>query len=63
MRVPSTLAAAPDGEVCVWDFVGPLGKSQPAVSHHLKILGGAGLVHGWASSLPGPTSSLDATMK
>jgi ArsR family transcriptional regulator len=46
LRVLSILAAAPDGEVCVCDFVGPLGKSQPTVSHHLKILSDAGLVHG-----------------
>ncbi len=46
LRVLSILAAAPDGEVCVCDFVEPLGKSQPTVSHHLKILGEAGLVHG-----------------
>ena len=42
----SILAAAPEGEVCVCDFVGPLGKSQPTVSHHLKVLSEAGLVHG-----------------
>lgn len=46
LRVLSMLASAPAGEVCVCDFVGPLGKSQPTVSHHLKILGEAGLVHG-----------------
>ena len=46
LRVLSILAAAPEGEVCVCDFVGPLGKSQPTVSHHLKILSEAGLVHG-----------------
>ena len=46
LRVLSILAAAPGGEVCVCDFVGPLGKSQPTVSHHLKVLGDAGLVHG-----------------
>jgi ArsR family transcriptional regulator len=46
LRVLSMLAAAPTGEVCVCDFVGPLGKSQPTVSHHLRILGEAGLVHG-----------------
>jgi ArsR family transcriptional regulator len=40
------LAAAPEGEVCVCDFVEPLGKSQPTISHHLKILSEAGLVHG-----------------
>jgi ArsR family transcriptional regulator, arsenate/arsenite/antimonite-responsive transcriptional repressor len=30
----------------VCDFVKPLGKSQPTVSHHMKILADAGLVHG-----------------
>jgi ArsR family transcriptional regulator len=46
LRVLSLLAAAPEGEVCVCDFVEPLGKSQPTISHHLKVLGDAGLVHG-----------------
>ena len=46
LRVLSILAAAPQGEVCVCDFVEPLGKSQPTVSHHLKILSEAGLVQG-----------------
>lgn len=46
LRVLSILAAAPNGEVCVCDFVEPLGKSQPTISHHLKILSEAGLVAG-----------------
>lgn len=46
LRVLSILAAAPGGEVCVCDFVEPLGKSQPTVSHHLKVLSEAGLVRG-----------------
>ena len=46
LRILSMLAVAPDGEVCVCNFVGPVGKSQPTISHHLKILGDAGLVHG-----------------
>ena len=46
LRALSILAAAPDGEVCVCDLVEPLGRSQPTISHHLKILGEAGLVHG-----------------
>ena len=46
LRVLNILAAAPAGEVCVCEFVEPLGKSQPTVSHHLKILSDAGLVHG-----------------
>ena len=46
LRVLSILATSPEGEVCVCDFVGPLGKSQPTISHHLKILSEAGLVQG-----------------
>jgi ArsR family transcriptional regulator, arsenate/arsenite/antimonite-responsive transcriptional repressor len=46
LRVLSMLAASPEGEVCVCDFVDPLGKSQPTISHHLKILADAGLVQG-----------------
>jgi ArsR family transcriptional regulator len=69
LRVLSILAAAPDGEVCVCDFVEPLGKSQPTVSHHLKILGEAGLVHGdrrgkwvWYSLNRGRLAELQATI-
>jgi ArsR family transcriptional regulator len=46
LRALSMLAAAPGGEVCVCEFVLPLGKSQPTISHHLKILSEAGLVRG-----------------
>ncbi len=46
LRVLSILAASPEGEVCVCEFVGPLGKSQPTISHHMKILSEAGLVQG-----------------
>ena len=46
LRVLSILADAPEGEVCVCDFVEPLAKSQPTVSHHLKVLSEAGLVQG-----------------
>jgi ArsR family transcriptional regulator, arsenate/arsenite/antimonite-responsive transcriptional repressor len=46
LRVLSILADAADGEVCVCDLVAPLGKSQPTVSHHLKILSAAGLISG-----------------
>jgi ArsR family transcriptional regulator len=46
LRVLSILAAAPEGEVCVCDLVEPLAKSQPTVSHHLKVLSDAGLVQG-----------------
>ena len=46
LRVLSILAAAPEGEVCVCEFVEPLGKSQPTISHHTRILSEAGLIVG-----------------
>jgi ArsR family transcriptional regulator len=46
LRLLSMLAAAPGGEVCVCEFIEPIGKSQGTISHHLKVLGEAGLVHG-----------------
>ena len=46
LRVLSMLAASPDGEVCVCEFVEPLGRSQPTISHHMRILSQAGLVSG-----------------
>jgi ArsR family transcriptional regulator len=46
LRLLSILAASPEGEVCVCDLVDPLAKSQPTVSHHLRVLSEAGLVHG-----------------
>jgi ArsR family transcriptional regulator len=46
LQILSIIAEAPEGEVCVCDFVAPLGKSQPTVSHHLKVLSEAGLVEG-----------------
>jgi ArsR family transcriptional regulator, arsenate/arsenite/antimonite-responsive transcriptional repressor len=44
LRLLSLIAAQPTGEVCACDLVQPLGKSQPTVSHHLKVLYEAGLV-------------------
>ena len=44
LRLLSLIATSPSGEVCVCDLVEPIGKSQPTVSHHLKVLGEAGLV-------------------
>ena len=44
LRALSMLAAAPGGEVCVCEFVLPLGKSQPTISHHMKILVDANLI-------------------
>lgn len=44
LQVLSIIANAPTGEVCACDFVGPIERSQPTISHHLKVLTGAGLV-------------------
>ncbi len=46
LRLLSLLASAEAGEACVCELVGPLGRSQPTVSHHLKILVDAGLIAG-----------------
>jgi ArsR family transcriptional regulator, arsenate/arsenite/antimonite-responsive transcriptional repressor len=69
LQILSILAAAPDGEVCVCEFVGPLGKSQPTVSHHLKVLGDAGLVEGdrrgkwvWYRLVPGRLAALQTAI-
>ncbi|MGH2758721.1 MAG: ArsR/SmtB family transcription factor [Actinomycetota bacterium] len=44
LRVLSLIASQPSGEVCACDLVAPIGKSQPTVSHHLKVLYESGLV-------------------
>lgn len=44
LRLLSLVAAA--GELCSCDMTEPLGKSQPTVSHHTKVLAEAGLIVG-----------------
>ena len=44
LRLVSLLATAEGGTVCACDLVEPVGRSQPTVSHHLKVLADAGLV-------------------
>jgi len=69
LQILSLLSAAPSGEVCVCEFVGPIGKSQPTVSHHLKVLADAGLVEGerrgkwvWYRLVEGRLASLQAAL-
>ncbi len=57
LRLLSLIADA--GEVCACDLLEPLGKSQPTVSHHTKVLAEAGLITGerrgrwvWWSVIP-----------
>ncbi len=46
LRLLGLLASAATGEVCNCELVEPVGRSQPTVSHHLKVLTDAGLVTG-----------------
>jgi ArsR family transcriptional regulator len=65
LRLLSLLATSADGAVCACDLVEPVGKSQPTVSHHLKVLREAGLVTGerrgtnvWYAVVPAALDSL-----
>lgn len=44
LRLLSLIAAHEDGEACVCDLNDAFALSQPTISHHLKVLRGAGLV-------------------
>lgn len=46
LRLLSLIASVPAGEACVCELVEPLDRTQPTVSHHLKILAEAGLIEG-----------------
>ena len=65
LRLLSLIAAHDGGEACVCDLTEPLGLTQPTVSHHLKVLLDAGLLHRdkrgiWAyfTLVPGALDSL-----
>jgi ArsR family transcriptional regulator len=67
LRAFNLIATA--GEMCSCDLVGPLGKSQPTVSHHTKALADAGLIVGdkrgrwmWWSIVPERLASLRAAL-
>lgn len=69
LQILSILAASPGGEVCVCEFVEPLGKSQPTVSHHLKVLADVHLVEGdrrgkwvWYRIVPGRLETLQRAL-
>lgn len=44
LHLLSLIASQERDGVCVCDLVEPVGRSQPTVSHHLKVLREAGLV-------------------
>lgn len=65
LRLISMVAAHDGAEACVCDLQEPLGLSQPTVSHHLKVLVDAGILHRekrgtWAyfSLVPGALDTL-----
>ena len=67
LRLFSMIASA--GTACSCDMTEPLGKSQPTISHHTKILAEAGLITGekvgrWVnwSVVPGKVEQLRAAL-
>jgi ArsR family transcriptional regulator, arsenate/arsenite/antimonite-responsive transcriptional repressor len=67
LRLFSMIASA--GTCCSCDLVEPIGKSQPTVSHHTKVLADAGLITGerlgrWVnwSVVPGRLDQLRAAL-
>lgn len=69
VQLLSIVAAHDGGEACVCDLTEPVGLAQPTVSHHLKILVDAGLLHReqrgrWAyySLVPGALGQLATSL-
>jgi|SRR5262245_9910322 len=67
LRLLSLVAAA--GEVCACELLAPLGRSQPTVSHHTKVLADAGLIRGekrgrwvWWSIVPERVAEVRAAL-
>ncbi|HEX2041340.1 MAG TPA: metalloregulator ArsR/SmtB family transcription factor [Acidimicrobiales bacterium] len=65
LRLLSLIAAA--GEICSCELLEPLGKSQPTISHHTRVLSEAGLIVGekrgrwvWWSVVPERLARLSA---
>jgi ArsR family transcriptional regulator len=65
LRLVSMISASDGAEACVCDLTEPLGLGQPTVSHHLKVLVEAGILHRekrgvWAyfSLVPGALDNL-----
>lgn len=67
LRLLSLVAAS--GEACVCDLPAMVGRSQPTVSHHLKVLAEAGLVSreqrgkwAWFTVVPDRVAELQAAL-
>ncbi len=70
LQLLALLKASAAGEACVCDLTGPLGLSQPTVSHHLKVLTEAGLLTrekrgtwAWFSIVPGRLDEIAAVLR
>jgi ArsR family transcriptional regulator, arsenate/arsenite/antimonite-responsive transcriptional repressor len=64
-----SIVASSAGEVCACDLLEPSGRSQPTVSHHMKILVEAGLVERekrglwvWYRAVPGRLDALRSVL-
>lgn len=69
LRLLSLLSTARDGAICACDLVEPLQRSQPTVSHHLKVLADAGLITGtregrniWYAAVPSALHALGTAL-
>ncbi len=69
LRLVSLLACTPGGEICACDLPLLLGRKQPTISHHLKLLAEAGIVRrdqrgkwAWFSLLPGALEQIRAAL-
>ena len=69
LHLLSMIVAAGDGGACVCDLVAPSGRSQPTVSHHLRLLREAGLVTSerrgtwaWYHAVPDRIAQLKAAL-
>jgi ArsR family transcriptional regulator, arsenate/arsenite/antimonite-responsive transcriptional repressor len=65
LQLLNLIATAEAGEACACDLIDQVERSQPTVSHHLKVLREAGLVTGekrgtwvWWSVVPGRLDDL-----
>lgn len=69
LRLVSLISSSENAEACVCDLTEPIGLGQPTVSHHLKIMVDAGILHrekrgiwSYYSLVPGALESLAAVI-
>lgn len=70
LQLLALVRSADSGEACVCDLTAPVGLSQPTVSHHLKVLTEAGLLHrerrgtwAWYSLVPGTLDQIASVFR